>query len=585
MFKNLMRFARGQSEPSSPSPVWVWVLGVLLLVAFVLRILIVRHGLPMLLYEDEPIYLDHALRFGLGDWDLHYFKKPSFFLYFYGFFYGLVWLFSPFLSWKSYVDAFWEDPALVASTGRIVSVLFATGTVWLTYRIGKRLFTPLVGLAAAFLLAVNPTHLQISPIVISDIPSLCCIVASAWFALDVVEKGRWRDYLLCAGLIALTVSFKYNVFTASFLVAAHFVRAKEQSTGAPFPWRQVLLDRKLWGSLLAIPAIFFLLNPLALVNASTFFEHLNTERLHMLQRKGGEAGPGWRFMASFGKIFARILPDLINWAPYAVGFAGVPWLLWRYRFRAWVLLALPVVFILVVSQFRLINAKYLLPVLPFWCLAAAVVLQDALFWLVARLKFSQPLAVVFFIPLWLGISWTSLHDSLMHVKVFQRPDTRNHALIILRDRVQLGERVFSEPDTVPLEPRFFRSMVTIGDWRGNGFDMLVKDDMQMANIDIREVRPDYVLMILKAKKFTDQHGNEAYRMVYQPAYYQYVQANYQWVQLFSPLKLDVDDATLKRIQAQKGFVALTRAIKDHEEGKRRNAGPLMLLMKRKSASG
>src|SRR5690606_6092804 len=134
--------------------------------ALCLRIPLIQQGLPLLVHEDEPIYLRHAMSFGYGDWNPGYFKKPSFFLYFYSAFYHLVYLYTPFLTWGEFDRAFWQDPTLVVSVGRMITTLFAAGSVFLLYRIGARLFSTAVGLIAALLLAVDPVHVQFSPIVI-----------------------------------------------------------------------------------------------------------------------------------------------------------------------------------------------------------------------------------------------------------------------------------------------------------------------------------------------------------------------------------------------------------------------------------
>lgn len=279
--------------------------------AFLVRLVLIPYGMPLLLYEDEPIYYDHALGFGLGHWDIGYFKKPAFFLYFYGLFYGLGYLYSPLMSWRAYVDAFWADPTYVASIGRLVSVCFAAASVYLLGRIGQRAFGWAVGLAAAFWLAVDLVHVRTSPIVISDIPSLCCLLAATLFALRVAEAGRFRDYLACALAIALTLSFKYNVFSGVLLLVAHGVyiwQSKPLGSGFSAALKMAVSDRKFWRSLLLIPVAFLALNPTVLLDFSTFLAHLGMEKRHMLLRDPNAIAAHWQWMAAFPNIFLKILP-------------------------------------------------------------------------------------------------------------------------------------------------------------------------------------------------------------------------------------------------------------------------------------
>ena len=110
------------------------LLGLILLLALGLRGVLVPHGLPMLFHEDEPIYFFRTMAFGHGDWDPHYFKKPSFFLYLYFAFYYALYtvqhLLGYALSWSGFEHTFWQNPTAVAWVGRSLSVLFSVASVW-----------------------------------------------------------------------------------------------------------------------------------------------------------------------------------------------------------------------------------------------------------------------------------------------------------------------------------------------------------------------------------------------------------------------------------------------------------------------
>ncbi len=551
------------------------VLLAILLLGVFLRLMLIPYGLPLLLHEDEPIYYDHALRFGLGEWALDYFKKPSFFLYFYAAFYWLAYLFSPFLSWKGYVDAFWQDPTLVAIVGRTVSVVLAMGSIGLLYRLGARVFSPAVGLAAAFFLAVDTTHLRISAIVISDIPSLFCILLSAWLALDVYERGSRRDYFLCAAAIALTVSFKYNVFTGVFLPVAHFFRHGQGKPLKDYPWKLALKDSRLWLSLPLVPVVFLALNPMIFKNFLTFYQHLDVERRHMLYRNTGATREGVQLMASFGKIFGKIAPRAVGWPLYALGLTGLALEIRRRRAAACILFSFPLLFLLVVCQFQLVNAKYLLPVYPFLYLAAAAFLEMLAFRLAGRFCWKDSAAGWIFFALVAGTAFPTMAESLEHVQVFTQPDTRNIAWEALRETARPGDRFFSEPDTVPLDPHHYRSSVTTGDWQGDHFRIVPHAGGQMDTIQIADIRPRYILMELKGKR-----RNGIYKMQYGQDYYDYVQQHYRWRKLFATHPLSLNEDSLMAIQQTQGFAALTESIKGHEAGKRRYPGPLMLLLER-----
>lgn len=561
---------------------WLW--GIVLL-AFALRIVLVHHGLPLLLYEDEPIYYDHSLGFGLGQWDIGYFKKPSFFLYFYGAFYYLAYLYTPFMDWINYVEAFWQDPTYVATVGRSISVLFATGTVFLLGKIGQRAYGWWVGLAAAFLLAVDYTHLRISPIVISDIPALFFITLSAWFALKLSETGARKEYLACAVSIALAISFKYNVFTVFFLLAGHTVyqlshrNPLERSTTV---WKTLLLSRRLWLSLLLIPGLFLLLNPMILKDFSTFWEHLNLEKRHMLQRNTASVTEHWQPMAAFGNIFFKILPRAQGWLPYIGGLLGMVWGLWKYPRPSLVLLSFPIVFLLVVLQFQLINAKYLLPLFPAWYLMTALLLRDIMQLASKSLSPRLPDAAsgVLAALLVIGFSFWTWTGSAQYIATYTHADTRNIATDAIKTLVQPHDRLLLEPDTLTLDNRLFRTWLVFATYNGQRFQVKAHSPNKMRQLDLAVLHPRFVVIDFgKAEKMKDSHGKPFYQMPYTPTYYDALLRHYTLKAIFAPYTIHLSPAVMKETLKSQGFGPLYGKIQQHKTSRKR-PGPVLVLMER-----
>lgn len=555
----------------------------ILLLAVLLRGVTSAYGLPLLLNEDEPIYLDHALGFGLGHWNLGYFKKPSFFLYLYAGVYYLAYLYTPFLSWKAFVAAFWTNPTYVALLGRWVTIAFAAGSVWLLARLGVKAFKRGlgVGLAAAFMLAVNTTHVRFSPIVISDIPSLFFILTAAGFALSISERGRMRDYVLCALMTALAISFKYNIFTVFFLIAAHFSRHELRRATTLAYWKSALSDRRLWLSLLLIPVVFLCLNPMILLDFPTFWQHINLERTHMLQRNV-HSPEAFHLFGSFDDIFFKILPKALGWPLYILGLFAVPYLAWRHSRRAIVLLSFPLVFLLVVLQFQLINAKYLLPLYPFWFLAVAVLLQDFLSALSARgfLKLPAKAMPALLTVLVVAASYPVLFDSIRHASIHSRPDTRNMAEQAIRALAINGNRIFMEPDTLTLHNQNYRSGIYMVQAERKRFKPMFLPFASMSQADLNLIRPDYVLIDLgQADKQKDSSGKTFYRMPYSPAYYAYLQKHYRFNNLFTPYTIHLSHGQIDSILQAQGIGELYAAIQQNKTS-RTHPGPALLLLQR-----
>lgn len=566
-------------------PIQEWWLWGIVLLAFIARILLVHHGLPLLLYEDEPIYYDHALGFGLGQWDIGYFKKPSFFLYFYGAFYYLAYLYAPFMDWKNFVDAFWQDPTYVASVGRGISVFFAAGTVYMLGKIGQRAFGWWVGLAAALFMAVDFTHLRISPIVISDIPALFFITLAAWFALKLSETGARKDYLWCAVSIALAASFKYNVFSVMFLLAGHTVYQfnRTQKTQTSPSWKALLLCPRLWLSLCLIPALFLLLNPMILKDFSTFWAHLNMEKRHMLQRNPDDPAAHWQPMAAFGSIFFKILPRAQGWLLYIPGLLGMAWGFLKARRQSLVLLSFPLVFLMVVLQFQLINAKYLLPLFPFWYLMAALFYRNALQGLSRRWPLLR--SPVLGILLVAGVSFWTWTESTRYINTFTRSDTRNVATSAVQRLVRPNDTLILEPDTLTLDNRLFRSWLIMARYTGERFLVQNQAPDKIKQLNLAHLQPRWVMLNFgEAQKQQDAQGNTIYTMPYSADYYKTLQQHYALKATFAPYTIHLPPQEMAEILRHEGFGALYGKIQQHKTTRQR-PGPFLLLMERQTPSG
>ncbi len=583
----------GQVAAKAPKEAW-WLLGIVAL-AFIGRLMLVHYGLPLLLYEDEPIYYDHAMRFGLGYWNIGYFKKPTFFLYTYAASYYLAYLYSHFMSWKDYLDAFWKDPTYVASVGRSLSVAFAAGTVYLTGKIGQRAFSWWVGLTAAFFLAVDSTHVAISPIVISDIPALFFILGAAWFGLRVSESGRWKDYLLCAASVALAASFKYNVFSVMFLLVGHLAfqiqaRNNQPQTGWGAFIKSVVFSPRLWTSLGLIPALFLLLNPLVLLDFKTFWHDLNVEKRHMLMRDSTNPAAVWHPMAAFNNIFAKIMPRSLGWLLYIPGFAGIALGLWKARRPALVLLSFPLLFLAVVSQFHLINAKYLLPVIPFWYIMAALALRDAFAGLRAITfpRLSAQRAAMLAGLLVIGLSFWTWTASLSHIHIFTKADTRNFAYDQLISMVRPGDRILLEPDTLTMDNAVYRTWMVIADCKGRNsqgpkFELELHSPSDMRRVSLSSMQPKYVLLNLgAAEKLRASNGKTYYQMPYKTSYYRDLRNQYHLKSVFAPFSVRLTKRQMQTLMQREGFSSFYEELQ-HQKSDRKRPGPSMLLFERQDA--
>lgn len=103
------------------------------------------------------------------------------------------------------------DPsALHLLTGRALSALADTVTLWLVYLIGRRLWGGVAGLLAAALYAVTLLSVREAHFATVDSWGVCTSVLLIWLSLRAVERPGWRAYLWCGVGLGLALSVRIS---------------------------------------------------------------------------------------------------------------------------------------------------------------------------------------------------------------------------------------------------------------------------------------------------------------------------------------------------------------------------------------
>jgi hypothetical protein len=135
---------------------------------------------------------------------------------------------------------------------RMFVVFYALVSLWVVYLVGRRLFSPAAGLAAAAVLAAYPQHIRSSIQLKPDMMALMLTLITLYWTAEAVRAPRLSRFLRSGLGVGLAASAKY-IGLASCLPLTVW------SLGAGFR------DRRLWGWLVlagvASIATFCLLNP------------------------------------------------------------------------------------------------------------------------------------------------------------------------------------------------------------------------------------------------------------------------------------------------------------------------------------
>ena len=256
-----------------------WLLLILILVAAsAVRVIGIRFGLPFVFYTDEALIVNHAVGFGAGDLNPHYFVYPTLYMYVLFVIYGIVYvggrLLGVFGSSDDFVKLFFNDATPFYLPGRLVAMTCGVATVAVVYALGKRLYNTRVGLVSAAFLAFSVFHVVFSHYVKTHVPAGLLVALTLWVACDIV-RGRdgWRQYLLAGAAAGAAAS---TVYHAGFVVVSIFTANMLKPSRSERSVLSRALDPKLFGAAAASIATFIAGTPFALLDWPAFIGDLRS---------------------------------------------------------------------------------------------------------------------------------------------------------------------------------------------------------------------------------------------------------------------------------------------------------------------
>ena len=349
------------------------------------------------------------------------FLYPSFFYYLVAAVYAAWYVISrPFESYASlaaFAESRYQSVAPFFYLSRGLSAVMGTLTVWWVFTICRRLFDETVALVAALFMALAFLHVRDSHFGTTDVPMTALVVLSVLFILQWQESGRsW--HLAAAGVVGgLAASTKYNGFGVAVPFA---VAALERLTRGGRAPSSVSALRRLPAAAavfaVAFAAGFFGGSPYILFNWNRFVTDATTQGAALAAGHGLRLSRGWRYHA------VLTLPAGLGWPIYLSGLAGFAILMMRRFRQSAVLFAFPVAYYIVAGSGYRVFARYIIPVVPFLCIAAA--------WaVVAAVRAIVPVARPILVDAAVGIAAIAMvivpaRNVVLMDRLFSRPDNR-----------------------------------------------------------------------------------------------------------------------------------------------------------------
>lgn len=339
-----------------------WVLLLILFLAFALRIWGLDYGLPEILHADEPIVVNKALSYGMGDLNPHWFLLPPLTSYVLFFIYGIYFFVGKLIgivhSVEEFRMLFLTDPTSFYLIGRFfLGVVPSVLSVWILYKISKEASgSNNVGLGASFFLAVNFLFVRDSHYIYADIPRIFMMLASLYYIIKILKDSRLKNYVFAGMFLGIAIAFKYNsVLLAVPFAVSHFVSSERKGIVSPD-------DKKLLYSFLVVCGVYILLNPFSIIDFKTFIGGF----LHQSSTMGSQ---GWLHHLFYSLLNGFSIPLL------TCSFLGIIVALTERKKFFLVLFSYIIAEYMILVFFSQPHARYVLPLIPVLCYFAAYFLH------------------------------------------------------------------------------------------------------------------------------------------------------------------------------------------------------------------
>jgi 4-amino-4-deoxy-L-arabinose transferase-like glycosyltransferase len=451
-----------------------WCLAAVLLIAAAARIHGLAFGLPALYDPDEPLFVLNAIKlihdqtlnpgwfghpgtttlYGLAFVDLAVFAT------------GLVtgqWVDGP-----SFARAIYGNAALIWLPNRGFILLCGMACVWLTYRLGRRLFGPATGLVAALLLALDPLHIKYSQIIRTDVQATAFILLGVLASIGIARQGTRRSYVAAGIWLGLAVATKWPSGLVVVVIAGACLTRITDGGDRRVQLRRLVLAGAAGLAALVAASPFLVLDYPAVVRDLT----AEARPYHL-----GATGHG--FVRNAGWYVTTCLWPAFGPAGLVLALAGSVLAAARSRFFALALAPFVAVYFVVISTQALIWDRWSVPLLPFLSVAAAVAVVAAYRRVRAVAAGAAPFAAAagaLLVAAPLVAATVARANERVH-------DTRRASTAWIRANVPPGSRVMAEYLALDLLNRGWKMQFPVGDGGCVDVDANVNAHIDYAKID------------------------------------------------------------------------------------------------------
>jgi len=338
---------------------------VILAIAAIARCWGINFGLPNTnCRPDEIITIGKAFRAGAGNLNPEYFYHPAFYFYFISIFYGFYFIFGfIFRRYTSILDFAMEyakDPTNFFLIARSITALLGTLTVFMVYLIARDLFDKRTARVSALFLGLAYLHVRDSHYATTDVAQAFLIMASVFFIMKCADIKTLKNYVLAGVLAGLAFATKYaGVFLVLPMSITHFFNIAEE--------KKRLLDKRIIWFLTAVALAFLIGAPFTVLDFPHFKENILKQfaKLDLMQTDVYIGRAFWR-QFSFSLFFG------LGWSLLFSAIAGFFIFVKKDLRKAIIFSSFPLLYYAFAGKGYEAYARYMIPIVPFLCITAAV---------------------------------------------------------------------------------------------------------------------------------------------------------------------------------------------------------------------
>lgn len=443
------------------------ILYLILLAAVLVRIIGLDWYLPSTYEIDEHYTVRIALGFlKSGNLNPGSFMWPSLYFYIQAIGYGLYYL------WRLLAESIQSLSGLTQTeiflVGRFTTALYGIGTVLFVYVVGQRMYSKRIGLISSLFLAFTLLHVRYSRLIRPDVPMVFFIILSFLCTYLIYEKGKTRYYVLAGIFAGLSIATKYGgaILVVPIFLAHLFRSLEERKT-----LLGILFDRRAFLTLLFIIIGFFTGCPYGLLYFSSLLRTAIGWTSRGLDRitinQPGEVS-GWLYYITESLNRGMGQPLEI------FSLAAVVYLIFRHRKKEILLLSFPLVYYLVMGRYLRHWDRYILPVVPFLVIAAAILVEE----IASRISRSESKQNLVIAALILGVILFPALRVTRYVHLMTKKGTGLQAKEWIEENIPPGSRIGYEMYCPPISGYDRHNMRIVGyhssqGYREAGFDYII----------------------------------------------------------------------------------------------------------------